>query len=126
MGGPERRVYWPPTMEEWLRPVKRVVKKKESGDVDEKETTTKKRKVTVKEEAVLTASVKKTKKAAPRNGVSSRKATSKAIEAPEDMEDDLSEDLPDLSDASGPVPSTRTAPVRQSSRAKKVNYAEDD
>ena len=29
MGGPEGRVYWPPGMEEWLRPVKRVVKKKD-------------------------------------------------------------------------------------------------
>lgn len=28
MGGPEGRVYWPPTMEEWLRPKKREVKKK--------------------------------------------------------------------------------------------------
>ncbi|KIW12851.1 UV damage endonuclease UvdE [Exophiala spinifera] len=26
MGGPERRVYWPPGMEEWLRPKKREVK----------------------------------------------------------------------------------------------------
>ena len=26
MGGPEGRVYWPPTMEEWLRPKKREVK----------------------------------------------------------------------------------------------------
>lgn len=32
MGGPEGRVYWPPGMEEWLRPVKRVVKKKEVGE----------------------------------------------------------------------------------------------
>lgn len=30
MGGPENRVYWPPGMEEWLRPVKKVVAKKES------------------------------------------------------------------------------------------------
>lgn len=29
MGGPENRVYWPPGMEDWLRPVKKVVKKKE-------------------------------------------------------------------------------------------------
>ncbi|KXT06083.1 hypothetical protein AC578_1425 [Pseudocercospora eumusae] len=29
MGGPEGRVYWPPTMEEWLRPKKREVKKKD-------------------------------------------------------------------------------------------------
>ena len=28
MGGPERQVYWPLGKEEWLRPVKRVVKKK--------------------------------------------------------------------------------------------------
>ncbi|KAK4637597.1 UV-damage endonuclease [Fulvia fulva] len=30
MGGPEGRVYWPPGMEEWLRPKKREVKKKEA------------------------------------------------------------------------------------------------
>ena len=43
MGGPEGRVYWPPGMEDWLRPVKRIVKKK---DPDEKEklTPAKKRK----------------------------------------------------------------------------------
>lgn len=29
MGGPHGRVYWPPGMEEWLRPPKRVVKKKD-------------------------------------------------------------------------------------------------
>ena len=29
MGGPEGRVYWPPGMEDWLRPVKKVVKPKE-------------------------------------------------------------------------------------------------
>ncbi|KAH9875435.1 hypothetical protein J1614_004927 [Plenodomus biglobosus] len=31
MGGPEGRVYWPPGMEEWLRPPKRIVKKSEEG-----------------------------------------------------------------------------------------------
>lgn len=29
MGGPEGRVYWPPTMEDWLRPKKREIKKKD-------------------------------------------------------------------------------------------------
>lgn len=29
MGGPDNRVYWPPGMEDWLRPAKRVIKKKE-------------------------------------------------------------------------------------------------
>ncbi|KAK3052089.1 hypothetical protein LTR09_006681 [Extremus antarcticus] len=32
MGGPEGRVYWPPGMEEWLRPKKREVKKKEPAE----------------------------------------------------------------------------------------------
>ncbi|KAF2172986.1 hypothetical protein M409DRAFT_49486 [Zasmidium cellare ATCC 36951] len=32
MGGPEGRVYWPPGMEEWLRPKKREVKKKDPGE----------------------------------------------------------------------------------------------
>ena len=34
MGGPEGRVYWPPGMEEWLRPKKREVKKKEPAQKD--------------------------------------------------------------------------------------------
>lgn len=32
MGGPEGRVYWPPGMEHWLRPVKKVLKPKEPKD----------------------------------------------------------------------------------------------
>lgn len=43
MGGPEGRVYWPPGMEDWLRPVKRVVKKKDPAE-KEKLTPAKKRK----------------------------------------------------------------------------------
>lgn len=31
MGGPDRRAYWPPGMEEWLRPAKRVAKKKDES-----------------------------------------------------------------------------------------------
>lgn len=43
MGGPEGRVYWPPGMEDWLRPVKRVVKPKaEKPDADGKATPAKK------------------------------------------------------------------------------------
>ncbi|KAK3360408.1 UV-endonuclease UvdE-domain-containing protein [Lasiosphaeria hispida] len=34
MGGPENRVYWPPGMEEWLRPKKREVKKGKAEDED--------------------------------------------------------------------------------------------
>lgn len=32
MGGPDGRVYWPPGMEHWLRPVKKVIKPKEPKD----------------------------------------------------------------------------------------------
>ncbi|KAG8527715.1 UV-damage endonuclease [Bacidia gigantensis] len=47
MGGPDRRVYWPPGQEHWLRPVKRVVKKKEpnpEGETDKKLTPAQKKK----------------------------------------------------------------------------------
>lgn len=33
MGGPEGRVYWPPTMEDWLRPKKREIKSKKDPGV---------------------------------------------------------------------------------------------
>ena len=50
MGGPEGRVYWPPTMEHWLRPVKRVIVKKEksvgSGDEKKAESNAKTKKLT--------------------------------------------------------------------------------
>ena len=32
MGGPDRRVYWPEGMEEWLRPRKREVKRGKRDD----------------------------------------------------------------------------------------------
>jgi UV DNA damage endonuclease len=35
MGGPENRVYWPPGMEEWLRPKKREVKKKSDVEAED-------------------------------------------------------------------------------------------
>ncbi|KAM0477450.1 hypothetical protein ACHAPX_005762 [Trichoderma viride] len=39
MGGPQSRVYWPLGMEEWLRPKKRDVSKKEKASVDGEEYT---------------------------------------------------------------------------------------
>ena len=48
MGGPDRRVYWPPGQEHWLRPVKRVIKpKKETnpeGEAEKKLTPAQKKK----------------------------------------------------------------------------------
>lgn len=59
MGGPEGRVYWPPGMEEWLRPKKREVKKKEPAD-DETE---KKKAAKVKKEAAEAYAAREAEKA---------------------------------------------------------------
>lgn len=54
MGGPEGRVYWPPGMEHWLRPAKRIVAKPKTTKDEQKVTTTtsarKKRKAVEEEE----------------------------------------------------------------------------
>lgn len=54
MGGPEGRVYWPPGMEHWLRPAKRIVANLKTTNNEPKVTTTtaakKKRKAVEKEE----------------------------------------------------------------------------
>ena len=106
MGGLERRVYWPPGMEEWLRPVKREVKKK---DPEDKSTTGKKASSKAKkpmeadaeeptvadEEAVAPLIIKKEQKA-------SSKETSKAVTK---------------------KPSRKPS---RPSRGKKVNYDEGD
>ena len=47
MGGPQGRVYWPPGMEEWLRPVKRVVKKKDADDTPAAKLSTAQRKIII-------------------------------------------------------------------------------
>ncbi|KAI7189000.1 UV-damage [Hortaea werneckii] len=44
MGGSEGRVYWPPGMEEWLRPKKREVKKKEPAEAEAGSTKSKEQK----------------------------------------------------------------------------------
>ncbi|KAK5120234.1 hypothetical protein LTR85_006440 [Meristemomyces frigidus] len=62
MGGPEGRVYWPPGMEEWLRPKKREVKKKaepEGGKANEK----------MKKELAELYAAKEAEKKAGANGV---------------------------------------------------------
>lgn len=50
MGGPEGRVYWPPGMEHWLRPVKKVVKPKEPKG-EPKMTSAQKKKVAAEDAA---------------------------------------------------------------------------
>ena len=58
MGGPEGRVYWPPGMEEWLRPVKRVVKPKEENEAGEKKLTPAQKKKAAAAEAATKEAIK--------------------------------------------------------------------
>lgn len=128
MGGPDRRVYWPPGMEEWLRPVKRVVKKKDPEEVKSEQVTMKKRKLAIKEteEASVTTPLGKTKVKVQKTA-SAKKRSLKAVAPKAASDEDVSEDLPDLSGSASPVPlKTLAAPSRKSARAKKVNYAETD
>ncbi|KAI9875611.1 MAG: hypothetical protein M1830_008209 [Pleopsidium flavum] len=150
MGGPEGRVYWPPGMEEWLRPVKRVVIKKDPGNSAKKENVTpaKKRKAaaeaaetTVKVEDdvagegdVIDTSVTPAKKRKPTSnkipGVKKTKHAKKdpdTVPTPSTSNEELSEALPDLSrDESSAQKPTKAAPARKSSRAKKMSYVEED
>ena len=116
MGGPDGRVYWPPGMEEWLRPVKRVIKPKEPKAATPKATPAKKGKAaaeaadTAKKleeeldkdvaESISTKGPQaQTTKVTPKKG-SKKVATSKkadAVPTPSTSEDMGSEALSDLS-----------------------------
>ncbi|KAJ5718475.1 Major facilitator superfamily domain general substrate transporter [Penicillium malachiteum] len=114
MGGPDRRVYWPPGMEEWLRPAKKVVKTKTASPA--KRNTSKKIKIEPSApEDTLTTPVKKPAKA-PQTPVSAKSRKRKASEIESTPEAD---ELTPPSDDSPPKKRAR------STRGKKVNYAED-
>ena len=150
MGGPEGRVYWPPGMEEWLRPKKREVKKK-----DPDATPAKKKKgaslndlaAKIKVEGEAEGPASKKAKAAPAkkagtgaakakgkaSGGAAAKRTAKNVPTPStsDAEEGEDEEVPDLSaeEESEHPPQKRVAPAtgrRQSGRATKasVSYAE--
>jgi UV DNA damage endonuclease len=147
MGGPERRVYWPPGMEDWLRPAKRIVKKKE--DADGAATPAKKKIKTAAACAANTDDVsaingdtpaaKKTpvKKPAPKRAPTKQKAAGKAVPTPSPSDEDsdplssLGEDedgveggdaLP-MKGAAARAPATRKKSGRVSQR---VSYKEEE
>ena len=132
MGGPEGRVYWPPGMEEWLRPAKRAVKKKSTDEGLEQLSTAKKRRVAIKhtaEAAVIASVVRKQSKSTPAKSTNGKKkGTAKAFKASKDVDEESSEELPDLSGASDFVRSEKPAvtQLRHSKRAKKVDYTESN
>ena len=136
MGGPEGRVYWPLGMEEWLRPKKREVKKKEPGVA--KPTPTKKTKEQKKPNSSDPVSQSpvpkeiKSKKTA--KTTKSRKEPARKLEAvptpstSDGEEDDKMFDLgseenyaPEL-----PVKVVRKASARKSARTGRVSYREED
>lgn len=146
MGGPEGRVYWPPGMEHWLRPPKRVVKKEGGAATPAK----KKRKTgtagasddasALNDEMAPTGNVEKPAKkaASKRAGSSARKKAPKAAPTPSTSEDENSEALSDVG-ADGEEESAMAekraaaAPARapprrkQSGRvAKRVSYKEEE
>lgn len=157
MGGPEGRVYWPPGMEHWLRPVKKVVKPKEPKG-EPKMTPAQKKKVaaddaakegvkveqevqtngaddqtttptpaSIKAKAVMKPAPKAVKK--PTNGVKKGvKSELTPSTSGDDADGAMSLDEEDEV-VQRPKKSTvngKAAPKRQSARAKKMSYAEDD
>ena len=149
MGGPEGRVYWPPGMEDWLRPVKKVVKKREPGDRGKPLTPAQKRKAAAEaaesavkleadvhedadDDAAVAATPTPAKKAKvpPKSSAKKAAATKKnarSVQTPSTSDDAASGNTPPSEDDSVPVArKSRAAPARQSTRAKKINYVEDN
>lgn len=146
MGGPDGRVYWPPTMEEYLRPMKRIVKKKEPDDKTPKRMTTAQRKA-AKEAAAETAAktedgeedslikdedaeekpaVKKAKVVSKKavNGTAKRRAPAKKIATPSTSDDEVEEQAAaETEPVAKPVAKGRK-PARAAK--KKVSYAEEE
>jgi UV DNA damage endonuclease len=143
MGGPDGRVYWPPTMEEWLRPPKRIVKKKEDGVA----TPAKKKRKTAAAAAAAAAddaslngvaedAKTPAKKPVAKRAASSAKKAPKAVPTPSPSEDEDSPPLSDLDDDDDDAAQASKkrgaaaprAPVRQRSGrvSQKVSYKEED
>ena len=146
MGGPEGRVYWPPGMEDWLRPVKKIVKKKTPGDAMPL-TPTQKRKAAAEaiqsaaklEDEVLegedtsdspaatpTPIKMSTPSVARKAGTPKKKAT-KIAPTPSTSDDQVPGNLSTLKTRARPQQTrkAKVASARQSARAKNVSYAED-
>ncbi|MCJ1404666.1 UV-damage endonuclease [Xylographa trunciseda] len=148
MGGPEGRVYWPPGMEDWLRPVKKVVKKKEPGERGKPLTPAQKRKAAaeaaesaVKLEAdvnedgevdaavIATPTPAKRAKAVPKSRAkktAAPKKNARSVQTPSTSDDEASGDALLSETESVPAAKKRAAPARQSARAKKISYVEED
>jgi UV DNA damage endonuclease len=134
MGGPEGRVYWPPGMEDWLRPKKREVKKKDTEAAGSKAKTPKRKEgekalvdsvdgnsVPTKNEGMDTAT------SLPKAKVPKKKKEA-AVPTPStsDAEDSPGELDFEAEKPVSAVPKRKTAPGRKSQRARNVNYVEPE
>lgn len=136
MGGPERRVYWPPGHEEWLRPKKRVIVRKNTAvgeDTEIVEPTAaaspakKSSKAKAKGSTPKKSPAKKpTKKATTPRKRRKSEASSESTSSSDENSAAAQSKSPDPSSDPLPTPSTASTPARRSRRAKKVSYAEDD
>ena len=116
LGGPDRRVYWPPGMEDWLRPKKRELKKKDVDEaVDASAKTPRRRKAKLAGEvAMVLKSTERAKKAPGKRGKKD------VVLTPSTSEDEEPVDFDE---------NTLALPVkvsRRSQRSGRVNYAEPE
>ncbi|KAI9893367.1 MAG: UV-damage endonuclease [Vezdaea aestivalis] len=106
MGGPHNRVYWPPTMEEWLRPAKRILKKKEPGAATPKK----------KSVAAAGASPAKPKK----------RKTAKSVPTPSTSDHDNDDADDTATSAPAPMPARKVRRAVSGRVKREVDYAEND
>lgn len=123
MGGTEGRVYWPPGMEEWLRPKKVIKPKTATANKNRKASWAADENGDVLEAPVSTATkAQRTTRTKKQPGTRKRKASEPPASTPEESDNEAG------ADGSGdpePTP-TRNIGVRRSRRAKEVNYAESE
>ena len=126
MGGPEGRVYWPPGMEDWLRPKKREVKPKAAPGSAKKVTPAQKRKA-LADAVALEAAVKEQHESDEDAAGAATPATKKAKEALKQRaaaarakSDALQNATAPPAAASAPAPATTTksAPKRKAPAPK--------
>ncbi|KAE8379606.1 UV-endonuclease UvdE-domain-containing protein [Aspergillus bertholletiae] len=135
MGGPERRVYWPPTMEEWLRPKKvirakavrspqrpRQIKKADSGVEEslEQDNEGASASLTTPASTPPSKASQRIQRTSSIKKVSSRKrkASTPATTSLSASDNDALPETPKLT-------RSKSSGVRRSGRAKPVSYAED-
>lgn len=127
MGGPEGRVYWPPGMEDYLRPKKREVKPKATPGSVKKATPAQKKKAladaialeaAVKEQHESDEEVAEGATAATKKAKEALKARAAAARAKSDAMHSVTAPPTAAAVASAPTPAAKPAPKRKASAPK--------